>query len=1177
MGCSYFIMIGLFAMSGFSGMEAFAGDKPVVRGERPPIILDEVPEEAYEKGVIRIRFEETASKSVLEMELDRTKEGTVTLGFAGVDALNAQYGVSDARGTFDSPALKNRHTERHQKWGLHLWYDLYVDESTDIIAMIKDYMQLPEVSFAEPHYKKELIGNVPNDFEQDINFDIEGAGTRDGGQLFPDDPDFGDQWHYHNTGQTGGTAGADISLPEAWTIETGNNDIIIAVVDGGIAITHPDLEDNIWDGVGYNFVSNTTTIVPHNHGSHVGGTIGAVTNNNLGVSGIAGGWGTSLGVSLMSAQVFEPGWGQSGGFAQAPIYAADNDAAVSQNSWGYTSAGYYEQAVLDAIDYFNINGGGDVMDGGLTIFAAGNSSNSNANYPGYYSGAVAVAATNHKDELAWYSNFGSHIELSAPGGETNTNTIEGVLSTLNTGYDFYQGTSMACPHVSGVIALILSMAPGEFTNEEVLDFVKDTTDDIDASNPGYIGQLGTGRLNAMAALQEALFYMADPDAPAAPTNFTITADEDGELSATLSWTNPTESASGEPLADLDTIKIFHADELIHYILDPVIGEEESFTYTDIDEDGTYMYVIRGANFAGEGLAAAASAYIGHDVPAAPTDITLSAEGSNGAVIWTAPTVGLNDGFFDGSNLTYTVVRFPDETVVASETPDTTYFDNDIPEIGNYYYEVTAHNHVGEGGTDASNIATLGAAGLLIFEPFDIEVGELPTGWYVEGDNPGNWGTHNSATAGGEAPQMRLNWSPSFTGVSVLHTHVVDVADYSELRFAFRNYLRNYGSGGFDIFVEYTVDDGDTWVELMTFNDGSADYGPEHEEFFIDVPDDETIQFAFRWDGNSFNIWDWNIDDVILEALVDHYEVTFEVEDDFGNALEEAVVYLNGFAYNPGQYHFDEVETGTHTYKVEKEGYQTVEGEFEITEENVLIQVVMETQYILTFEVLDEEGNLLEDAVVTLDTLENEPGDFVFDELIAGSYPFTVEAEGFEVYEGEVEIVDEDVTQVVNMEELTYVVTFDPMDEDGEFVENAVVTLDGIENAPGDYVFDDIKAGTYNYVVEKEGYFPVEDTLEVIDEDVTEEVTLPTDDTGVDVLPAEQLTIFPNPARDRIYIESAETIKEIQLLDISGQMHRNLSVDALQAELDVNNLRAGIYFIRIRTEEQLITTRIQIMR
>ncbi len=490
-----FLLIGFHAF----GQQVYH----VKRGERPPIDLHTLSPEAYVAGKIKIKFSDAASRAYGDIHATIGENGLLRFGISEVDALNEAYQVHGFAQTFDSPAFTNEFSDRHHAWGFHLWYDLYFDPSLSIVEMVAAYEAFDYIEVAEPEYKKQLIGNVSPAASSGETSMNDGSILR----WTPDDPQLDQQWHYHNTGQQNGTEGADIQLFDAWEIEKGSVDVIVAIVDDGIQFTHPDLAGNMWEGIGYNFVNNSANISPGDHGTHVAGTVAAVTNNEVGVAGVAGGSGFDDGVRLMSAQVFS-GF-SSGGFHLAPVYAADNGAAISQNSWGYTAPNVYDQNVLDAIDYFNMNGGGDaLLNGGITIFAAGNDNEDAPYYPGYYEGVFSVAATNNQDMKSWYSTYGDWIDISAPGGETNTVTQRGVLSTLtNNSYGFFQGTSMACPHASGVAALVISLAYGELSNEELADIMRNTTDDHYALNPGFIGKLGTGRLNAHSALLEAQSYI----------------------------------------------------------------------------------------------------------------------------------------------------------------------------------------------------------------------------------------------------------------------------------------------------------------------------------------------------------------------------------------------------------------------------------------------------------------------------------------------------------------------------------------------------------------------------------------------------------------------------------------------------------------------------------------------
>jgi subtilisin family serine protease len=545
-------------------------------------------------GVLKIKFkaektkqldilvEKTSSKREITAN---TKAGYVQTGIASIDKLNQKYGAVKYTRIFRDAGINEA---KHREHGLHLWYKVEYSTKATPTELAKEFMNSTEIEHANPEYKAELTSEPQTKAL---------TGT-------PNDPKFSDQWHYENTGQNGGTVGDDISLLEAWTLETGSSNVIVAIEDGGVDWDHVDLAGNMWvnpgetagngidddnngyvdDIYGYNFGDNTGTIYVGDHGTHVAGTVAAETNNGIGVAGVAGGSGNNDGVRIMSCNVFAQ---NTGGFEEAYTYAADNGAVISQNSWGYTSVGVVDQAVLDAIDYFIAEAGSPSapMDGGIVIFAAGNDGSSGQWWPGCYDNVLAVAATNCKDERSYYSNYDTWVDVAAPGGElisTNDDPTAIHSTYPNDAYGVMQGTSMACPHVSGLAALIISRFQGNITPQQVFDRIVDNADNIDSENPSYLGKLGSGRINAFASLGGSV--VVDTEAPTSPTS--LASSNVTESSVSLNWNAATDNIG------VTGYDVYRNGSYL------ATSSNTSYTATGLSASTTYSFYVKAKDGAG---------------------------------------------------------------------------------------------------------------------------------------------------------------------------------------------------------------------------------------------------------------------------------------------------------------------------------------------------------------------------------------------------------------------------------------------------------------------------------------------------------------------------------------------------------------------------------------------------
>lgn len=540
---------------------------------RPAIIAGE----DAAAGEIIIKFKPELEE-IIAAEFTRSGGRATRSGIPSTDEVLDILGAYSFERVFP---VDERHEERTREAGLHMWYLVRFDEGEDLCTAYERLAQLGEIEKLQYNHTIHRSYNPEATAHFISSADLASTTTRaDYNQPF-NDPGLYRQWCYINRGDgefaqpwAGVIAGCDAGCEEAWKLCTGDEDIIVAVMDEAVMWSHPDLEANIWinegeelhagkdsdsngykdDRYGYNFVRNTaaiswTTNGSTGHGTHVAGTIAAMNDNGIGVAGIAGGRGGKGGVKIMSLQIFD-GMNAANLImeARAMKYAADNGAVILQCSWGYNSSksnllmGYTPGPATEeewaatyplekeSLDYFIHNAGSPngVIDGGLAIFASGNEYAAQSSFPAAYSKCISVAALAADFTPSSYTNYGPEVLLSAPGGDMEYYGTPGqedaqydeqgimceqggIFSTLVlngvAGYGYYEGTSMACPHISGIAALGLSYAKAQkrhFTSAEFRKLMYDSAEDIDQYMHG-----------------EKLFYMNHTSAGATPTKMNL--------------------------------------------------------------------------------------------------------------------------------------------------------------------------------------------------------------------------------------------------------------------------------------------------------------------------------------------------------------------------------------------------------------------------------------------------------------------------------------------------------------------------------------------------------------------------------------------------------------------------------------------------------------------------------
>ncbi|MEQ9670220.1 S8 family serine peptidase [Coleofasciculus sp. G2-EDA-02] len=678
--------------------------------------------------------------------------------------------------------------ESTQNLGIQLWQI----QGMSVAEAIALYSNDPAVEYIEPNYIVSTNTTVPND------------------------PQFNQLWGLNNTGQTGGTADADIDAPEAWDIETGNN-IVVGVIDTGVDYNHPDLNDNMWinpgeiagngiddDGNGYvddvygwDFINNDNNPFDDNsHGTHVAGTIAAEGNNGIGVTGVS--WSANImALKFLGAS----GSGSTFNAIQAVEYATMMGANLTNNSWG---GGGFSQGLYDAIAAAGAAGQ-------LFIAAAGNTGGNtdfSPHYPASYNlnNIISVANTNHNDQLSGTSSYGlNSVDLGAPGSS--------VYSTIpGGGYGFKSGTSMASPHVAGVASLIWSQDP-TLTAQQVKDRILATVDPI----PALQGiTVSGGRLNAYSALTGSTLP------PVVPVIFD---DFDPDIDNSQ-WSTITNGTANSNLVGSDGNSLWFNGGSA--------GGSSRFAITnlvDVANGGTITFDL----IFGNGSNGGENADPGEDV--------VLEYSTNGGTTWNQFGLYDTEAFTTWTTLTETIPT-------AAQTSSTNFRWRQIAHSGNSFDNWAIDN------------VTVGAPILnSVVDDFDPDIDNSQWSTITNG-------TANSNFVGSDGNSLWFNGGASGGNSRLATTNFVDVSSggtvFFDLIFGNGSNGGENADAGEDVVLEYSINGGSSWTQLGLYDTEAFTSWTTLSETIPTAA--QTSSTSFRWrqvnhSGNGFD--NWAIDNVFV--------------------------------------------------------------------------------------------------------------------------------------------------------------------------------------------------------------------------------------------------------------------------------------------------------------------------
>jgi len=769
------------------------------------------------------------------------------------------------------------------KWG---FMKLKAQERSGLFELIEEIDQMSIIRYAEPNM-------VDRTF------------------VIPNDSLFNTQWHYHNTGQVppGGTPDADIDAPEGWDIGTGSDTIIVGVLDSGIPIqggslSHPDLDDPSRFILGQDVISlDMEPLDDNGHGTHVSGTIGAETNNGIGVAGVA--WN----VKIMAIKVFNSsGSGSHEYFRDGCIYGVDNGCKVLNYSGGGSAGETKEHGVA----YADSN---DVV----VCAAAGNNNQGSVSWPGAYSvsydNVICVSSTNTNDASSSFSSIGPEVTVAAPGGTGSPFDADDIQSTfpnypcyLTTNYGLPQtygplaGTSMATPHVAGFAGLILSMNPS-LTPDSVRQIMINTADDLGPA--GFDNQFGWGRINVFNALSQ----MGSIIITHSPLPDTRDSLNDYEVSAVI-W-SMTDLVADSLLLYYEINSIWDEDTLL-----PTGAEDEYHAFIPAQSPGTTInYYLYAQNIDGDADTTDTYTFsvLDYDIILEPSTYTVAAPAYD--TVWSEMYIINNGVYEDQYSLT-----------LAGNVWQTSIWDEPrINQIGQttlmlsgdslpFYVRVLVPSSL-EGEYDSVDIVAesfsqpgLSKTAILktisTGEPWEIPFTDIFATTTFDNTKWESWDGAEINTLGIDEPSspysVDLNGDPN--GGDQIITEMINLKDESNVvvEYAYQQTGdAESPDANDDLIIEY-LDADSNWIELHRHLGADPDM-TEFEEVELQLPAGAMhagFRLSIRCTATSGNYDDWFVDDIYVGHPSD-YDVAVgpSFQSEYGPAGDSAVYSLR--VYNDG--------------------------------------------------------------------------------------------------------------------------------------------------------------------------------------------------------------------------------------------------------------------------------------